>query len=254
MRIMIDPGHWGWDSGAVGPSGVYERDVAMAVAQIVAEILQQAGVEAAMTRQPESSLHVVSSLNEDLTTRVQLANNWPADIFVSIHANSFRDPGAHGMEVYSTPGEGPSDIIAEIVIGELVSAFPNLTLRADTSDGDRDKEAAFYVLQRTTMPAILVEMAFISNPAEEKLLYSAEGQARFAQAIASGILRYIGVKVPQATVTNPTAESIMQLQAAGIIASPDFWIAGAQVGKSVQGEYIAQLINNMASYLMKCHR
>ena len=196
MKIMIDPGHYGWDSGAVGPAGTYERDVTMAVARQVAALLQQAGQDVRMTRQP-GQLKVVGSLNEDLTTRTQIANAWPADLFVSIHCNAFTDLAAHGMEVYTTPGQGPSDQLAIAVIDEMVKEFPELRLRADMSDGDPDKEANFYVIRKTSMPAILIEMAFLSNPVEEQLLVSPSGQYRFAQAITRGILKHIGVAAAQ---------------------------------------------------------
>lgn len=189
MKIIIDPGHYGYDSGAVGPAGTYERDVTMAVSQRIAAILQKAGQEVKLTRIPGNKGYI-NNLNEDLSTRVLTANLWPADLFISIHCNAFRDSAAHGMEVYTTPGQGPSDALATAVIKELKAAFPELTLRSDTSDGDPDKEANFYVIRKTNMPAILVEMAFISNPREEQLLASAAGQNRFAQAIARGILKY----------------------------------------------------------------
>ena len=205
MRIMIDPGHYGWDSGAVGPAGTYERDITMAVARQVVTLLQQAGQDVRLAREP-GQLKVVDSLNNDLYTRVVQANQWPADIFVSIHCNAFTDPSAHGMEVYTTPGQGPSDQLATAVIEEMAAEFPELTLRADQSDGDRDKESNFYVIRKTSMPAILVEMAFISNPTEEQLLVSPSGQYRFAQAIARGILKYIGV---------PTATPPVRIKAGG---------------------------------------
>ena len=189
MKIIIDPGHYGYDSGAVGPAGTYERDVTMAVSQRIAAILQKAGQEVKLTRIPGNKGYI-NNLSEDLSTRVLTANLWPADLFVSIHCNAFKDPSAHGIEVYTTPGQGPSDQLAETVLEELAAAFPELSLRVDTSDGDKDKEANFYVIRKTDMRAILIEIAFISNPGEEQLLASADGQESFAQAISNGILRY----------------------------------------------------------------
>ncbi len=199
MKIIIDPGHYGWDSGAVGPAGTYERDVTMAVSQRIAAILQKAGQEVKLTRIPGNKGYI-NNLNEDLSTRVLTANLWPADLFVSIHCNAFKDPSAHGIEVYTTPGQGPSDQLAETVLEELAAAFPELSLRVDTSDGDKDKEANFYVIRKTDMRAILIEMAFISNPGEEQLLASAYGQESFAQAIARGILKYIGAPAPAQSI------------------------------------------------------
>jgi len=245
MIFVDDAGHDGWDSGAVGPAGTYESSVTLPVAQMVSEILQQAGQVALMSR--TSSQQVVGSLNEDLMTRVQFAEAAGAELFVSFHANGSVDSSAHGFEVYTTPGQGPSDVYAESVIEELVKAFPELTLRSDLSDGDRDKEANFYVIRKTTMPAILIEMAFITNPQEEQLLASSDGQRRFAQAIATGLLNVVGVASPVSSLV----EDVTKLQSIGVINSPQVWIDTIQNNQDIPATYVNALIKNMASYLRR---
>ena len=257
MKIVIDPGHYGYDSGAVGPSGILERDITMKVSNKIATILKNAGQEIKLTRE-EGNTKIVKDLNSDLVTRVQFANSWPADLFISIHCNSFANSSANGMEVYTTPDKGESDILAQSVAYSMIEYFPNLKFRSDTSDNDLDKEANFYVIRKTGMPAILIELAFISNPLEEALLNSEDGQNRFAEAISKGILRYIGTDLPnnqnQTSNGSNSGEleiAIKTLKDQKIINSPDYWIQNAVKGKTVSGEYVAILIKNMAEFVLK---
>lgn len=239
--VMIDPGHHGFDSGAVGPTGAKEADVTYAIALKVAEILSRHGHSAPLSTMFHSK---ASSLNMDLMLRANAANKFPADLFVSIHCNGHGNAAAHGMEVWTAPGQGQGDILAERIIDDLVREFPELSLRVDMSDGDRDKEAKFAVLVQTKMPAVLVETAFVTNPVEEALLVSAAGQDRFAAAIAKGILAHLG------TPYQPSiSQAITELRDAGVINNPDYWLGVIGTGQPAKAEYVAALLQNMAKYL-----
>lgn len=181
-KICIDYGHDGIDEsgirdpGAVGPSGVEEAAVCRAVALLLRDILLAGGqYEALLTHEgPDPAVNY-------LTPRANIANDWGADILISIHANSFGSPQPRGFEVWTTKGRTESDVLGEY----LHQALGSLGLL------DRgEKEENFTVIYRATMPAVLVELAFISNPDEEQLLASADGQQAFAQALASGIDSY----------------------------------------------------------------
>lgn len=103
-------------------------------------------------------------------------------IYVSVHANGFSDESANGWEVYTSPGETKSDEIATVLFEKAESEFPSYKMRKDTSDGDPDKEANFYVLVHTTMPAILSENFFMTNYREcHELLMSESGKDRIAK-------------------------------------------------------------------------
>lgn len=192
-RIVIDPGHGLPDPGAVGPQGAQEALVVLAFAMHLANFLHQAGHEVALTRTtpddpaPESQDDAWRSLNFKVAT----ANNWPAHAFISLHCNSFSSPEAYGFEVWTSPGQTPSDDLASCVIAEIQAGIPGLYLRADWSDGDADKEANFFVLRWTQMPAILVELAFISNPSEEVFLCDPVNQAAYSAAIGRGVLKWL---------------------------------------------------------------
>ena len=187
MRVFVDPGHTGilpgLDPGAVGPSGIKEADIVLKVSNFLREFLFLNGIESMLSRETDDG-----SVDE-LWTRVKMAENYGADILVSIHCNAFSDPEANGYEVWTWPGQDESDFLADCVFEAVEAFFPDLDGRVDTSDGDVDKEAKFGVL-RGDMPSVLVELAFITNPAEESLLASAEGQKKFAEAIGNGIMSW----------------------------------------------------------------
>ena len=186
MRICLDPGHDGVvDPGAVGQGGTMESDVALAVCQYAKAFLEANGHEVMLTRSaPDADVN-------ELYVRTAMAQEWGAELFVSIHCNAFSDPDAHGFEVWTTRGQDDSDALATALFETIESNFPQLSGRKDTSDGDVDKEAGFAVL-KGGMPSALVELAFISNPEEELILRDPDYQKLFGLAISTGIQRYAG--------------------------------------------------------------
>jgi N-acetylmuramoyl-L-alanine amidase len=176
MKIVIDPGHGGKDPGAVGPSGLKEAHVNLQVALKVAEKLRKAGVEVKLTR--------TNDVFVDLQPRCDIANSFNADYFVSIHCNAAGTPQAHGTETYCYKFGGKGEVLAKAIQAELIA----VTGRADRGV----KTANYYVLRRTNMPAALIELAFISNLEEERLLASVDYQEKCALAIAKGIDYIIG--------------------------------------------------------------
>jgi len=176
-KIAIDPGHGGTDSGAVGPTGVNEKDVNLQIALKLKAKLEAQGYTVVMTRETDEKV--------SLEDRVNKANDANADIFVSIHCNAAENSNAKGTETYHYPGSTKGEKLATEVQGELVEAL-------DTNDRGV-KEGTFYVLKNTKMPAILTEVAFISNPDEEAMLNEEETQETAAQAIKDGIDAYFSV-------------------------------------------------------------
>lgn len=233
MRIADDAGHGRYDSGAVGPSGLKEKDVTLTVSKLLAAKLQQAGIEVILTRDSDQTPW---GANNDLQMRCSIANEHRADFFISIHCNSAADPSAHGIETYAYKPGGQGEQLARAVQEELVNTL-GLTNRGV-------KFANYYVLRKTNMPAILVELAFISNPQEERLLADPAFQDKCATAIAKGIGKFLGVQIIQEVLSMfkdvPTnhwaASSIERLANLGIIAGdgqgnfrPDAPITRAEV-------------------------
>jgi len=174
--IVIDPGHGGSDPGAIGPTGVREKDVNLSVAQRLYSLLLEAGAQPIMTRN--------SDIFVDLVPRAQLANDNNADLFVSIHCNSAATYNAVGTETYSyiyaNSQEGMK--LARAVQG-------NLARRLGIYDRG-PKTANFSVLRNSKMTSILAELAFISNPREEQLLADPSFQQKAAEALLQGIQDY----------------------------------------------------------------
>lgn len=179
MKICIDPGHGGKDPGAVGPTGIKEKDVALAVALKVAEKLKKAGVNVCMTRNNDTFL--------ELKDRCKIANNFGADYFVSIHCNSATNSSANGTETYCYQLGGKGEALAKAIQEELISTCGR--------NNRGVKTANYYVIKYTSMPAALTELAFISNPTEEKLLASSDFQEKCAAAIANAIARQLGISI-----------------------------------------------------------
>jgi N-acetylmuramoyl-L-alanine amidase len=180
ILVTIDPGHGGKDSGAIGLDGLREVDVILPISLRVAKILQEKGVATQLTR--DSDYFV------GLDERVVMARKAGASIFVSIHANSIDNrPDVNGLETYHYHrGLELANIVHSNVIGLL--------------GGDRDdplldrgvRSARFLVLRKSEIPAILVEVGYLTSPTESLKLANEKYRERMADAIAQGILEYLG--------------------------------------------------------------
>ncbi|MEC4982724.1 MAG: N-acetylmuramoyl-L-alanine amidase [Oscillatoria sp. PMC 1068.18] len=172
--VAIDPGHGGKDPGAIGRGGLREKDVILPISQQVAQYLESQGVSALMTRSDDRFI--------SLEGRVQMANRAGANLFVSIHANSINlsRPDVNGLETYHySSGLRLAQTIHR-------SILRNLNIR------DRGvRQARFYVLRRSSMPSVLVEVGFVTGREDAANLSNPTYRSQMAQAIAAGILEYI---------------------------------------------------------------
>lgn len=173
--VVIDPGHGGRDPGAVGIGGLQEKQVIFPMSLRVAELLEQQGVTVVMTRRDDSTL--------DLQNRVDIANRSQGNIFVSIHANaiSMSRPDVNGVETYFSSESG-----------RRLAASLQSSMIAATGMNDRGvKQARFFVLRNTNMPAALVEVGFVTGAQDAPRLADPAWRETMSQAIARGILQYI---------------------------------------------------------------
>ncbi len=187
--IVVDPGHGGIDPGSKGPSGVIEKDVTLEVSRKLAIILSQAGAMVLLTRETDVDLsdpgggRLITRKRQDLARRVALANDRNADAFISIHVNSFKSgPREHGAQTFYQPGSREGEKLAQCIQAELVRQLKNTRRKA--------KEVDYYTTRHAKMPAVIVEIGFISNPKEEKLMCDPGYQGKVAFAIYSGIVKY----------------------------------------------------------------
>lgn len=243
MIVAVDAGHGGMDPGATGPDGTHEKDVTLAIARLLAARIERTpGMRAVLTRDGD---YFVTLLG-----RIERAQAAHADLFVSIHADSVRDPAISGASVYILSERGASSPAARELADEenaadlrggvsLSSQAPSLrsvlldlsqnasigqsgeaaqdVLDALDGIGDAHKRevqrAAFVVLKSPFVPSMLVETAYISNPADERRLCNPQRQQALAEAIFRGIADYFRQYPPQGSlfarspVSSPTDPS-----------------------------------------------
>lgn len=182
-RIILDPGHGGADPGAIGPSGLQEKEVNLSVAHKTARLLRQEGAEVILTRTEDVRLGEVQ--REDLEARCRIANNHQADLFISIHSNAGVSPLHQGTSVYyhAHPVNGAENVkLARALQDSLVRELGRKDLGVFGCN--------FYVLRNTKMPGVLVEIAFMSNYEEEQLLAQDWFREKAAAALVKGIKAY----------------------------------------------------------------
>jgi N-acetylmuramoyl-L-alanine amidase len=228
ITIALDPGHGGEDPGAVGRRGTLEKDVTLAIGRKLKRLIDaEAGMRAMLTRDDDYYV--------PLAARVQKARRVEADLFVSIHADAFREPRARGSSVFALSESGATSTAAKWLAQQqnaadliggvnldgrdpvLARTLLDLSQTAQISDSLKVgqhllssigtinalhkgavEQAGFAVLKAPDIPSVLVETAFISNPDEELKLRSDRHQALFAESMGDGIRRYFAANPPLA--------------------------------------------------------
>ncbi len=189
--VIIDAGHGGEDSGAVGKNGVLEKDINLSVAFFLGEELSSRGYTVVYTRTDDRLLYKeeenVKGLRKisDLKNRCAVAREYPEAIFVSLHVNSFGDSRYSGLQVYYSENDSGSRLLAEKIQGAVRNSIQ--------PDNSRKIKAgkALYLLEHIENPAVLVECGFITNPDEAEKLSDKEYQKELSFAIVCGIIEYI---------------------------------------------------------------
>jgi len=235
ILIAVDAGHGGVDSGALGPKNMREKDVTLAIAkELVRVINARSGYSARLTRKGDYFV--------ELQKRRDLARDMKADLFISVHADSFTDPSAYGASVFALSRKGAtsemarflaqrendSDLVGRVggvslddkdaqLAGVLVDLSMTSTVNSSLQVGSHVlssistiaplhakhvEQAGFVVLKSPDVPSILVETGFISNNSEAKKLASPEYREKMADAIFSGVQRYFA-QYPSASLTVP---------------------------------------------------
>lgn len=186
--VVVDPGHGSPDPGAIGPGGSKEKDNNLAIARYLAVELEAAGAKVVLTRNDDNSPAYAPGTpytqRGDLQKRVDIANENNADLFISIHNDSWQT--AQGTTTFyssENPSGSPSYKLAQYIQSGLTQEIGTKNLGV--------KDSRLYVLRNNTMPAVLVEVAFISHPTEEKQLSDNAFREKAAQGISQGIQAYI---------------------------------------------------------------
>ncbi|WZL72593.1 N-acetylmuramoyl-L-alanine amidase CwlD [Clostridiaceae bacterium 35-E11] len=187
--IIVDAGHGGIDGGAVGKSGIVESHINLEIALRLRKLLEQKGAIVLLTRDDDVGLYsdtgrIRDKKNEDLRNRKKLVKESQADLFVSIHLNSFPQPQYYGAQTFYPKDSDESKVLAEMIQEELVRVLNNGNHRVSKQKND------VYLLKSCIIPSVLVECGFLSNAKEENLLKNPTYQEKVAWAIYIGIVRY----------------------------------------------------------------
>lgn len=200
--IAIDPGHGGFDPGALGHNGADEKDINLAIAHKLANILRQAGAGVIITRETDAPL--AHTKNGDLQARLDMVRDSGADIFITIQCNSDPNSSYHGAQTFYYPGSDGGKLLAEDIQKEIKQVLNN-------THRQPQKHSETYLLRNLDIPSVIVEVGFISHPEEEKSLNDSHYQNKMAWCIYSGIIDYFidaegkgRLRVP-APVQNQTA-------------------------------------------------
>ena len=187
--ILLDPGHGGYDGGArAGTSGIWEKEITLAVSLAVEQSLTERGAQVVMTRREDVDLTSPdrpasqTKKRQDMQARVDLALSCGANMVLSIHMNEYRDRRESGPQIFYRQGCDSGRLLAGAMQEALITHLEPKKERAALA-GD------YFILQ-LDVPSVLIECGFISNAAEEKLLLSEDYQQRLGEAIAEGVESY----------------------------------------------------------------
>ena len=207
VRIVIDPGHGGTQPGAAA-NGVVEKDINLVVALRLRELLELDTLDTAGGGEWEVRMTRETDITVSLSARSSMANNWPADRFLSIHHNGFSDPAVSGTITFSFANGSLAADMRDQIHDEMLAGLGFL---------DRGTAAAnFHVLRETNMPAVLTEAGFLTNPANASALIMPAGIEAQARAQMFGLQRHYG-QTPYVPTDGPTTYCTAKVASAGCL-------------------------------------
>ena len=185
-KIFVDQGHnpSGYHNTGAEGFGLKEQDITFQVGAYLADILDSDSRFEVRTSRPTPTTVLGTNNSTSLKARVNAANSWPADYFISIHVNSNTNPSINGSEVYIYQTGTQAEKLATAILNEIVR-------RVGTKNNGVRTNPALYVLRKTNMPAVLVELGYISNENDVEKLQN--DQYQFAYGIYVGLLNFLGL-------------------------------------------------------------
>lgn len=195
VTVVIDAGHGGEDCGAIGVTGVYEKDLNYKIATYLAADLRSAGCNVIETRMSDALLYDPDTVEKghkkltDLANRLAIASATPDALVVSIHMNSFPTPSSSGLQVWYAKGDPAARDMAE-----RIQARVRERLQPDNHRQIKETTGAIYLLDRAENPSVLVECGFVTNPAECARLQDPAYQKELSFVIFGAIMEHIEQK------------------------------------------------------------
>lgn len=186
--VVVDPGHGGDDPGKVGVNGEREKDVNLAVAKKLKELLESKGFAVVMTREDENGLYAADAVNkkqDDMRKRCDIIDGANAALTVSIHQNSYHQESVKGPQVFYYKNSAEAEALAGYIQESLNTGL--------SVERPREMKAndTYYLLKRTKIPTVIVECGFLSNHEEAVKLVTEEYQQKVAEAVCEGIQGYL---------------------------------------------------------------
>lgn len=195
--IVLDAGHGGLDSGAVGKNGTLEKDVNLSVVRRLQQLLELSGFRTVLTRSEDISVYdagvegIRNQKLSDMDNRLELIQSYPDSIFLCIHQNNFTDPAYFGGQMFYNNNNPGNRTLAQLMQNRFAQLQPGND-REIKLTGDE-----LYLLKSNKNPSLMIECGFLSNPDEEAKLSTTEYQQQLAFTIYSGLLDYLGTTSPQ---------------------------------------------------------
>ncbi|NLA05707.1 MAG: N-acetylmuramoyl-L-alanine amidase [Firmicutes bacterium] len=196
MTIALDPGHGGIDSGAHHESLLLEKEIVLEIGLQLRRLLEQGGARVMITREKDEELSKhcpdegMARHRRDIRGRVKLINTSQAHLFISLHINSIHDPSVRGPIAFYAPGKPESKRLAGTVHDALNPLFSADAKAGQLVHQAPQESSAFFILNETEMPGILLEIAFITNPDDRALLQGKPFRKKIARAIYLGLAEY----------------------------------------------------------------
>ncbi|MBQ8504094.1 MAG: N-acetylmuramoyl-L-alanine amidase [Clostridia bacterium] len=190
--IIIDAGHGGEDGGTQSSSGIIEKDINLQISKKVNEIFRSLGYETIMTREEDTLIYdsVCKTQREkkvsDIHNRMEIIEKYPDSIFLSIHQNHYSESKYNGAQVFYSPNNEISRLIAESIQNNIISLVQSENTRKIKESGTE-----IYLLYHAENPAVMVECGFLSNPGEALLLKDDDYQKEISLAIVAGVTEYL---------------------------------------------------------------
>ena len=186
--VVVDPGHGGEDPGKIGINDEKEKDINLEISLMLMEKLEKQGISVVMTREEDEGLYEENASNkkvQDLQRRVEMIHERQPDCVVSIHQNSYSDPGVKGAQVFYYEDSVEGKRLAKCLQNALIE-------QVDPENHRQAKgNTTYYLLKRTDAPLVICECGFLSNPEEAELLTEKEYQEKVTDAVVSGVLEYL---------------------------------------------------------------
>ena len=194
VTVVLDAGHGGLDSGCVGSSGALEKEINLSIVMKLKDMLEVSGVNVVLTRASDKSIHdkgvtgIRNQKESDMDNRLKIINDSGADALIMVHQNKFTDPQYSGAQMFYNMETDGGEEFADILQKKFVEF-----LQPDNEREIKEEEEKIYLLSNSSMPGVLCECGFLSNPEEEALLSDNEYQSKVAFTIYCGLMEFLNI-------------------------------------------------------------